>query len=245
MGMYTDNNRKEVKMIRCLKSNRVTAFTLIELLVVIAIIAILASMLLPALSQARENAKNSNCVGNLRQCGAAIVMYANDNNDYLVADVAFWGTTYNPWGRVLSRVCHYLTTRKVMSCPGMEAVSNDDDCWQAYGMRRFHPVTNASDNWYFKMSGISSLNASAAQYYLALDTVNGATGQQVCYSQGWVTGDKDGKSIHFRHRGRANLVYADGHAASRLPGEVNKGCSQAVRTGSGFSALFSKIELPN
>ncbi len=77
--------------------NAPPAFTLIELLVVIAIIAILASLLLPALSRAKDKAVRIECASNLKQWGIAITTYAGDNRDFFPANPSSDGASGFAW----------------------------------------------------------------------------------------------------------------------------------------------------
>ena len=88
-----------------------TGFTLIELLVVIAIIAILASILMPALSSARQRGKDSQCTGNLKNLAQAVQSYSDGNNDLF----PMW---YGHWE---SHWCYMLQFKKYFSAGSYNA----------------------------------------------------------------------------------------------------------------------------
>lgn len=111
------------------------AFTLIELLVVIAIIAILAAILFPVFAQAKEAAKKTQCLSNVKQLGTAFQIYVGDNDD---TTPAIWGGsgTCQPNGDYCSQewwygLFPYFKSIDLVYCPGRTDGSKDD--YNAFG----------------------------------------------------------------------------------------------------------------
>jgi len=102
-------------------------FTLIELLVVIAIIAILAAILFPVFARAREKARQSSCLSNMKQIGLAVLMYAQDYDERIPLQYHNSGgepalTLTQPGGRSVWYVYiePYLKNRQILECPSSE-----------------------------------------------------------------------------------------------------------------------------
>ncbi len=125
-----------------MKNNLQRAFTLIELLVVIAIIGILAGLILPAVSKAKERARQAQCIGNVRSIAQAIIMYATDNRLYLPVLPNDFSITNK------IQTATYIPDAQVFQCPSDRGTDdypgNSSEAFGQWGSSYLFPVADVA-----------------------------------------------------------------------------------------------------
>ena len=196
------------RLLELLRRRTVSPFTLIELLVVIAIISVLASMLLPALSKAREAARTVQCANNQRQIGFAMSEYSSEWDEFYPS-IGMYG---QHWAQAFKEKLKYISSYNTTHCPSYSATVADQAslfaCGYGYNYMALDWRNNTS-----KPVRRSRCTASSAQFIL-LENHGGDPG--IVY--GYRESSKGDRQVMPNHGGKyLNILYDDGHVAKFIP----------------------------